>query len=160
MKNFTLRVPIKSESKRIFEFIATPQGIENWFLRQAKFILPDKTIRNKKSFIQSGDKYEWKWHGYPDYLQKGKVLKNNGKNKLSFTFTGDCIVTLEIKSEKGETILLLTQTNIPPDKNPETNLYIQCQKGWTFYMTNLKSVLENGYDLRNRNDKLKKVVTA
>lgn len=160
MNKFTLRVTVNASMNKIFKALATPVGIESWFLREAKFISPDKSIRKATDFIQPRDNYEWKWHGYPDYLQKGKVLKNNGTNKISFTFTGDCIVTMEIKSEKGETIISLTQTNIPEDKNPESDLYIQCQKGWTFYLANLKSILEGGIDLRNKNNKLQKVINA
>jgi len=32
--------------------------------------------------------------------------------------------------------------------------------GWSLFMVNMKSVLENGYDLRNRNVDLKNVITA
>jgi hypothetical protein len=32
--------------------------------------------------------------------------------------------------------------------------------GWSFFMVNLKSILENGYDLRNKNEELKNVITA
>jgi hypothetical protein len=32
---------------------------------------------------------------------------------------------------------------------------VQCQLGWTFYLANLKSVIEGGVDLRNKNVDLK-----
>ncbi len=56
--------------------------------------------------------------------------------------------------------VLRLSVNIPANENPETFLYIQCQTGWTFYMTNLKSVYEHGIDLRNKNQDLKNVITA
>jgi hypothetical protein len=54
----------------------------------------------------------------------------------------------------------LRQQNIPEDENAETNLFVHCQTGWTFYLTNLKSVYEHQVDLRNKDNKLGKVVTA
>jgi len=44
----------------------------------------------------------------------------------------------------------LIQENIPEDADPSKNLFVQCQVGWTFYMANLKSVIEGGIDLRNK----------
>lgn len=33
-------------------------------------------------------------------------------------------------------------------------------EGWTFYLTNLKSILEGGFNLRNKNNKLGDVVNT
>jgi hypothetical protein len=38
--------------------------------------------------------------------------------------------------------------------------FIECGKGWTFYMTNLKSILEGGIDLRNKNERKQNVINA
>jgi hypothetical protein len=54
----------------------------------------------------------------------------------------------------------LTQENIPEEENPEKNLYLAYSQGWAFYMVNLKSILEGGIDLRNKNDLLSKVVNS
>ena len=35
-----------------------------------------------------------------------------------------------------------------------------CLEGWTFYLTNLKSVIEGGLDLRNKNLDIKGVINA
>jgi hypothetical protein len=42
------------------------------------------------------------------------------------------------------------QEHIPQESDPEKNLYVQCQLGWTFYLANLKAVMEGGKDLRNK----------
>jgi hypothetical protein len=45
--------------------------------------------------VQEGDSYTWRWHGYPDDVtQSGKVLKANGKNLFSFSFSLGCPVTV------------------------------------------------------------------
>ena len=59
-----------------------------------------------------------------------------------------------------KTIVELTQDNIPPDDNPATNLHIGCGEGWTFYLANLKSYLEGGIDLRNKNEKIQGVINS
>ena len=73
------------------------------------------------------------------------------KNLIQFIFKKYFFVTVKIKSKKGITLLELTQDKIPIERNPVKNLYVQCSVGWTFYLANLKSVIEGGKDLRNKN---------
>ena len=40
------------------------------------------------------------------------------------------------------------------------SIYVDCSYGWTFFLANLKSVLEGGIDLRNRNVDIKNVVNS
>ena len=70
------------------------------------------------------------------------------------------MVSVKIVTMEGETIVEITQENIPEDDNPETNLLVGCGEGWTFYLANLKSYLEGGIDLRNKNEKIKGVISS
>lgn len=158
---FSKRISIKVSMQEIYNAWTTRAGLEKWFLRKAEFTKPDNTLRDQHSNIQKGDSYEWLWYGYSDdVVERKKVLEANGKNFLQFTFSGDCIVSVTIKEDAGETIAELMQENIPVDENPATNLYVNCGEGWTFYLANLKSILEGGIDLRNKNEKLLKVINA
>ena len=67
---------------------------------------------------------------------------------------------MRIYDEKDEQIVELVQTDIPTDEKGKQNWHIGCKTGWTFYMANLKSMLEGGVDLRNRNEKIQNVITA
>ena len=97
------------------------------------------------------DVYEWYWHGWgDDAVEKGEILEANGTDLIKFTFSGGSIVTISLYSRNDVSIVELTQENIPEESDPLKNLYIQCQTGWLFYMTNLKSILEGGVDLRNK----------
>ena len=155
---FVLRLPVEKDVQTIYHAWSTKEGLEKWFLRQADFFSPDGKL---KSIPSKGDSYHWLWYGYPDSVfEKRIVLDANGKDFFKFKFTGECIVSIRLKEDANQTIIELTQENIPADENPETHLYIQCQKGWTFYMTNLKSVYEHGIDLRNKNQNLENVITA
>ncbi len=149
--SFVKRIPINSSVEKVYEAWATQEGLESWFLRKAEFTKPDKSLRERNSFIQKGDKYEWYWHGYADSVnEKREVINANDKDKLSFTFSENCLVTVKIKQQHEIVICELTQENIPEDDNPKTNLLVGCGEGWTFYLANLKSILEGGIDLRNK----------
>jgi len=54
----------------------------------------------------------------------------------------------------------LTQENIPEDNNPASNLLVGCVEGWTFYLANLKSYLQGGIDLRNKNVNIQGVINS
>jgi len=46
------------------------------------------------------------------------------------------------------------------NESEQRYFYIGCGKGWTFYMANLKSILEGGIDLRNKNAAIQNVINA
>ena len=47
---------------------------------------------------------------------------------------------------------------VPDDT--DLRIFLECGEGWAFYLTNLKSHLEGGIDLRNRNERITGVVNA
>lgn len=75
--------------------------------------------------------------------------------------TCDC----DLMDSKGPGWILESFT-VDPDKKSGKwgenliNYHIGCTKGWNFYLTNLKSLLEGGIDLRNRNKGLKEVINS
>jgi hypothetical protein len=158
---FTKRIPIKAEVSQVYKAWSSQNELEKWCLRKAEFTKPDGSLRNRDEEIQKGDSYGWWWHGYPDSVfEKKQILEANGRDFLQFGFTLDCIVSVKLDTIKGETIVELTQDNIPPDDNPATNLHIGCGEGWTFYLANVKSYLEGGIDLRNKNEKIQGVINS
>ncbi|MBI5857271.1 MAG: SRPBCC domain-containing protein [Sphingobacteriales bacterium] len=160
-KQFTKRIPIKAPAKAIYDAWATQQGLESWFLRLAQFTKADGTVRPKNNHIETGDKYKWLWYGYDDtVLEEREIISANGWDKIQFSFSGGCVVTVSIKQEEGETICELIQQMPMNDENEQQYFYIECGNGWTFYLSNLKSVLEGGPDLRNRNPHLRDVISA
>lgn len=160
-KHFTKRIPIKASAKAIYDAWTTQQGLESWFLRLAQFTKADGTINAKNIPIEKGDRYKWLWFGYDDNTAEEKeILFANGWDQLKFSFSGGCIVSISIKQENGENICELTQEMPMENINEQQHFYIDCGNGWTFYLANLKSILEGGNDLRNKNVLLKEVVNA
>ncbi len=157
--SFTKRINIDATSRAIYIAWAIPELLECWFLSRADYIAPDGSVKFKTERVKAGDLYTWRWHGFPGGSpESGKVLEANGHNTFSFTFADGCIVEVTVVAEKGEKIVQLTQKKI--DSDEKLRLYIGCGEGWTFYLANLKSILEGGIDLRNKNDKIKGVVNS
>jgi len=57
-------------------------------------------------------------------------------------------------------IVELVQENIPDDDQGRLYYHLVCKTGWTFYLDNLKSLLEGGIDLRNKNANLANVINS
>ena len=148
---FKLIGDYNTDIRSLYEAWATTAGIEKWFLRKANFYTVPRHTREPHEFIKKEDTYDWYWHGYNDQVfESGQILESNGTDFLKFTFSGRSEVSINLQTRNGVSIVELTQQYIPAEEDPTKNLYIQCQKGWIFYLANLKSVLEGGVDLRNK----------
>jgi uncharacterized protein YndB with AHSA1/START domain len=158
---FVKRININAPVSAVYQAWATRHGLETWFLRQALFTQKNGSIRDAAALVQPTDTYAWLWHGYgDDTVEHGTILEANGTNTLTFTFGQAGTVTVTIKTEQDETIVELAQQNIPADEKAKVYYHLGCSTGWVFYLTNLKSILEGGLDLRNKNVGLKNVVSA
>lgn len=144
--SFTLSIGVKSTLEMIYNAWTKSTEIEKWFLETCKYHNTESTQN-----VTAESEYEWTWYLY-DELEKGKITQANGKDFFQFSFAGECLVDIQLK-EIGENILVtLTQHNIPTDEKSKFSIRIGCLEGWTFYLANLKSFYETGYDLRNKNN--------
>lgn len=159
--SFVVRIPVNAPVPALYAMWATRSGMEHWFLRMSEYKSPGGVLRAHDEFVQTGDTYSWLWHGWPDEVEeKGTILHCNGADQFSFSFgkAGNC--TVQIKEEQGTTLVELEQVNIPTDEEGKHYWHLGCKTGWTFYLTNLKSLLEGGIDLRNKDISLKNVVNS
>ena len=158
---FTRSISIKAPVLAIYRAWTIPANMETWFIRYASFRVSNGDLREKTGTIYSGDTYEWLWYGQPDtVVEKGRVIETNGVDRVKFSFAGGALVTVDIVEAAGESVVVLTQEGIPTDDHGKLNYNLECQVGWTFYLTNLKSVLEGGNDLRNKNGSIKDVING
>ncbi len=158
---FVTRISIKAPIEKLYWCWATREGMEYWFLRLSEFKKPDGSLRAVNEPVQKGDTYTWRWYGWSDETTEfGTILDSNNKDLLKFSFgkAGNCSVTIKI--EEGENIVELVQENIPTDEQGMHYWHLGCKTGWTFYLANLKSLMEGGIDLRNRNEKLQRVINS
>ena len=66
----------------------------------------------------------------------------NGRDSLRFTFARSCLVSVGMTVEEGLTLVQLREEHIPLDETFRANYHLGCMTGWTFYLANLKSILE------------------
>jgi hypothetical protein len=158
---FSVRINTKIPVDKLYWCWATKEGIEFWFLRRSDYKKPDGGLYSDTAYVQKGDSYSWWWYGYPDeVVEHGEIMEANGKDLFQFRFGDAGICTVRIYEEQGENIVDLTQSEIPTDEKGKQNWHLGCKTGWTFYMSNMKSMLEGGVDLRNRNEKLQNVISS
>lgn len=162
---FTVRININAPIISIYEMWATTAGMEKWFLRQCEIKNNNGMVKASNDLIEKGDRFLWRWHGWPDDVEeRGEILQANGTDQLGFTFGQHdaegmtCMV--KIYTEEAENICEIIQENIPETEKGKSYYHIGCLSGWSFYLTNLKSILEGGIDLRNKNDRLKKMINS
>lgn len=160
--HFTVRINIKNtDINNLYRAWATRQGMEYWFLRMSEYGNAAGEIKAGDALVEKGDAYRWRWHGWGDEAtETGTILDCNGRDRFKFSFgkAGNC--TVKIYPEQDEMIVELTQDNIPTDETGKQNWHTGCKNGWTFYLTNMKSLFEGGIDLRNKNEQLKNVINA
>jgi len=149
---FTMRIPIEKNKSDVFKTWSSQKGIESWFLRKALYFDNGKQIPANQE-IKKGNTFRWNWY-MNKYTEDGTILDVKKDQLVSFTFVGS-VVTVKLKSQGKFTFVELTQDHIPLDEESKVQIHLGCSTGWTYHLTNLKSMLENRKDLRNK--KFKKV---
>ena len=162
MKNFdwsrfSKRIAVKAPLEKIYQAWTTSAGMEQWFLKAARYYNADGTILSPERQVQSGMTYEWEWFLYSE-TEKGKILFADGISSFQFSFAGECKVEVRLSESYGYSVVELEQTNIPQDDISKERIRIGCSSGWSFYLVNLKSVYEGGLDLRSKDERLRPMV--
>jgi uncharacterized protein YndB with AHSA1/START domain len=158
---FVIRINVGAPREDIYKVWATRGGMESWFVRLSEYKDKNGVERTADEAVTIGDTYKWLWHGYPDTsVEHGQILDLNHKDYFKFSFGKAGICTVSIKEEEGESIVELTQEEIPTDEQGKQNFHVGCKNGWTFYLTNLKSILEGGIDLRNKKQRQKEMLNS
>jgi len=156
MKNFdwtsyTKRIAIKSTLSNMYDAWTKGSELERWFLKKVVFYKPDNSLYEPDKNVVENIQYTWYWYLYNEPM-KGRITNVNGKDYIQFTFEGDCLVDVNLEEVDGYVVVTLKHHNIPLDDNSKQYVRLGCSNGWTFYLTNLKSVFEGGIDLRNKNE--------
>ena len=142
-KTFTIkqRYYFKTPSREVFEALTDPHSLVKWFLSKAK-------VEHKK-----GGNYEFNWIG--GYRMKGRVKKFEADTAVVYSWhdkmpNGEMVETTAafgIEKKGRGTILKLRHSG---SEDPEH--FAECSSRWAYYLTNLKSVLDSGKDVRSKYD--------
>jgi uncharacterized protein YndB with AHSA1/START domain len=142
--DFTLSCYVAASKQQVMDAWTKSGELEKWFLTSADFVPSSNIQRGKDESCQPEDNYWFKWK---DGSTETGIIESVSESSLRFSFGSD--VSVEVQIEEGErTLVLLTQLHEATDEETKQRTYTSCLQGWTFYLTNLKSVLEAGNDLR------------
>jgi uncharacterized protein YndB with AHSA1/START domain len=136
-RSATLRVTISSDAVGIFNYLSDSKKLTLWF--------PDQAILEP----QVGGKYYFRFTG-TEGVWSGRVTEFIRGNTLGFTWQppNELVVTnVRIKLSPGakETTLELTHSGFPSSEALDKEV-----TRWNSYLQNLKSVVEQGVDMRGQ----------
>ena len=147
---------IKASRKAVFEKWITSKDIVEWFVAEAVYKYNGTMNRNPGEKIKAGDKYSWIF--FQGIKVEGRIIDVIDNEYLSFTFgekepgsEEDVIVEIFFSSDSTErTMIELHQKNIADSEYGHVNYNLSCMIGWCYFLTNLRSLIESGYDLREK----------
>jgi uncharacterized protein YndB with AHSA1/START domain len=128
-QSFFFRAPPSS----VFQALTESESLLKWFLTKAEFE------------AKPGGVYRFQWNN--GYTLEGRISRFRKNRALAYTFgSEDNLVSFELSRRRNGTLLTLRDVMIDADS-------LASRAGhWAYYLMNLKSVLENGKDLRSELD--------
>ncbi len=138
---------VEAPRESLYAAWATAEGLVGWCSMEAVLTDADGAEVPPGGTAVVGGGFKFTWH--TGHTESGEYLEANGIDRLRYTFGEGIEVTVTLEDVgDGSVLVRLQQTQ---DRSPEENLRIMLgfKEGWAFYLTNLKSVLEGGLDLRD-----------
>ena len=145
---FNLTFYYNAHITRVFRVWTQAAGLESFFVERCVFTNSRDEAREADEAPAVGDKYHWQFR--QDVSVEGEVLVYEEKKQFVFTF-GEMQVELLFDVLDNQTEVQLIQTRIPETDSGRVFGHLNCRSCWTFFMTNLGSVLHHGKDLRDDN---------
>lgn len=130
----------------VFARFATPAGLASFYIAEATFTAPDGRVRGSDEVCAAGDRYRFRY--LHDFEHDGEVLAVEAGRRVHFTF-GPAEVDISFREVEGATEVALHQTGCPTEDPERAWLHLNCRSCWIYFLTNLRSVLANGTDLRD-----------
>ncbi len=134
-RSATLRITVASDTVGIFAYLSEAEKLAMWF--------PEQAIIEARL----GGKYHFRFRD-EDGVWSGVVTDFIRGNTLGYTWlppgeTVETTVHFKLSPQGGQTLVELTQSGFLSSSEQD-----KAVTAWTFYLENLKSVIEEGSDLR------------
>ena len=131
----------RTPPEHVFEALTDPKLLVKWFLSAAK-------VERKK-----GGSYAFDWIG--GYHMVGKVEAFEANRAVTYSWhdkieggkIADTTASFEVSEKDDGTLLRLRHTGFTVPEH-----FAECASRWGYYLTNMKSVLDHGVDLRSEYD--------
>ncbi|MCI4326626.1 MAG: SRPBCC domain-containing protein [Thermoplasmata archaeon] len=134
---------IRASPETVFRAITDPKWLVRWLADTAELE------------ARKGGNYLLGWNAGPTH--RGTVLEFEPGNSLALSWEWEgvevqgTVFSLAVEPQDDGTIFQVEHTGFPR-REEWTDLYGGAEWGWTYFAMNLKSVLENGHDLRAKED--------
>ncbi len=127
--------------ERVFDALTNPDTLVKWFLSKA-------AVESRK-----GGAYSFDWIG--GYHMTGRVKGFDSNKAVAYSWhdklpsgeSAETLASFEVHRQGDGTLLKLLHTGFT---DPEH--FAECASRWGYYLTNMKSVLDHGADLRSPSD--------
>lgn len=130
----------------VFRRFSTAAGMESFYVGEARFTSASGANRSADEPFQAGDSYHFEY--VHDFRHGGEVTAMEDRRLVGFTF-GECLVTIRFREVEGATEVDLHQTGCPTEDPGRAWLHLNCRSCWIYFLTNLRSVLAGGPDVRD-----------
>jgi len=137
---FTLKIFIKAPQSRVFDAWLNDKSITKWFTSSARHD------------ARKGGNIAWGWQAGDTFEGKFVSIKKNQSIVFTFGNHGEKVRVRTLKSGHG-TVCEIHQYDMRTSPKDRWMMHRGCLQGWTFFLANLKSVLENRKDLRSKDPK-------
>jgi hypothetical protein len=144
-ERFWRSVLIKAPMKDCADAIFTSGGLAKWFIGTAQYTNADGQPRADVAHARERDSYHWRWLN-KDLELSGQVTLVT-PDSIAFTFGDAGTVMMSIRQE-GDRVRVTIRQEAWPDRDYDKEAWVNCYVCWSFFLLNLKSVLEHGIDLR------------
>ena len=143
---FHVRMYYLAPLPEVFRRFSTADGLQSFFIHEAKHTAPDGTPRRPQEQVQAGDHYDWIY--VHDFKHGGTFEQVEPNRLVRFTF-GTMNVTVSFRDVGEATEVDLHQTRCAISDPDRAWQHVNCRSCWIYFMTNLRSVLRGGPDLRD-----------
>ncbi len=130
----------------VFRRFSTAEGLQSFFIHKATHTAADGTPRKPDDHVQTGDQYDWVY--VHDFGHGGTFERVERDRLIRFTF-GSMKVDVRFKDLREATEVDLHQTGCATEDPARAWQHVNCRSCWIYFMTNLRSVLAGGPDLRD-----------
>lgn len=134
---------IRAAPEKVFDALTNPAVVVTWLSNRAEIAL------------RRGGRYLLGWTGGPTHT--GEIVEFEAGKSIAFAWEWPgvslrgTVFRLSVEPMEDGSLLTVEHSGFPKVEE-WTDLYGGAEWGWTYFATNLKSVLETGHDLRSVHD--------
>lgn len=140
---FTLKIWVRADAETLRRAWTRPDEVVRWFVAKCAYFAPDGSEVEE---AVAGGTYRWEW--IESTKEESKVIAVDATTLRFGWYKDKGELEVRFKQAGDETLMELTQTMNGGTDAERLDAQVDCKLGWTFFLSNLKSVYEGGLDLR------------